>query len=1039
MNNSKGSLWRKWDLHIHTPETAKNDQFSGSDAAEKWINYINDINCNGKDIEAVGVTDYFSVENYFKFKNKLEQGDIKSEIKVIFPNVELRITPVTGSSTPINIHCIFNPDIDNEIESRFLSKLKFSYRTSDYSAKRDEVIRLGRAFSGDRRLDDASSYKKGLNQYVVSFEELRKIFHADLDLRKNTIIVVANGSNDGVSGIRNRADYFIGKNLSQLDATRQSIYQLSDAIFSTNEGDRRYFLGLSADSIEEVVRKCGSLKPCFHGCDAHRNVDIFKPADDKFCWIKSDLSFGGLKQAIHEASRRVFIGEIPPAIERVFKNRSKFIDALKINWADGYKGSKGEWFRDVDIPLNPELVAIIGNKGSGKSALADIIALSGNSYQDRQKYSFLKDKKFDSSYSRNFQATILWFSEDVSHVSTMDQEFSPEKTEGVKYLPQSHFEDICNEIDSSDKFRREIAKVVFQHVPDFERAGYDSFDELVRAKESAAKSEIDTLKNEMSAIIDDLVVLDEKSHSSFRNKIKSSIDEKQTALRSHLDNPPEEVPKPKDAEEANPVSKKLTERRNQLAKIEARIEATENDLTRLNRLIIEIDAQIEIFENLNRQINKAKSQSKLLLEEWGIDVESVLRTEFNSGELKEYKRQKTEEIQRFRAELKVAEIKLLDNGRIHYKDDDWDEADLLLQAPLIVQRDFILLMISDLEKQLSDTQRKFEEYQEKRKNWEKRRDEIQGKADGSEPDTLKHFEKVLNYLDNDLMGEISAKRQQLIEKSTAILGEKIRIKRVYDSIKASIETELAREREALAKYPISIESSLRIKPNFSEKILTFVNKNRSGTFFHLKDGGEPIQALLKDRDIGEAEDLKGFLGDVLNRIDTDHRPDFQGVQRSVVDQVSDLDGFYKSLFSLDYLEVKYDLKHGAKSLEALSPGERGALLLVFYLMLDKSETPLIIDQPEDNLDNQSVAEILVPFIQKAKQRRQIIMVTHNPNLAVVADAEQIIRVDLKKDDGNRFDFKSGAIENPMINKEIVDVLEGRMPAFSNRSVKYLRD
>ena len=120
----------------------------------------------------------------------------------------------------------------------------------------------------------------------------------------------------------------------------------------------------------------------------------------------------------------------------------------------------------------------------------------------------------------------------------------------------------------------------------------------------------------------------------------------------------------------------------------------------------------------------------------------------------------------------------------------------------------------------------------------------------------------------------------------------------------------------------------------------------------------------------------------------------------------------------------------------MSPGERGALLLVFYLLLDKNDIPLILDQPEDNLDNHSVANVLVPFIRRAKQKRQIILVTHNPNLAIVADAEQIIWVDIDKKDKNKFEYISGSIENRVVNEKIVNVLEGAMPAFNKRKQKY---
>ncbi len=66
----------------------------------------------------------------------------------------------------------------------------------------------------------------------------------------------------------------------------------------------------------------------------------------------------------------------------------------------------------------------------------------------------------------------------------------------------------------------------------------------------------------------------------------------------------------------------------------------------------------------------------------------------------------------------------------------------------------------------------------------------------------------------------------------------------------------------------------------------------------------------------------------------------------------------------------------------------------------------------------------------------MILVTHNPNLAVGADAEQIIYVQLEKSENYKFTYETGAIENPRINKKIVDVLEGTQPAFVKRRLKY---
>ncbi len=99
----------------------------------------------------------------------------------------------------------------------------------------------------------------------------------------------------------------------------------------------------------------------------------------------------------------------------------------------------------------------------------------------------------------------------------------------------------------------------------------------------------------------------------------------------------------------------------------------------------------------------------------------------------------------------------------------------------------------------------------------------------------------------------------------------------------------------------------------------------------------------------------------------------------------------------------------------------------------------MIDQPEENLDNQTVFRTLVPCLKDAKSRRQIVIITHNPNLAVVCDAEQIICADIRKDQSYEVRYTCGSIEDPLINKKIVDILEGTRPAFDKRDAKYLTD
>ena len=101
--------------------------------------------------------------------------------------------------------------------------------------------------------------------------------------------------------------------------------------------------------------------------------------------------------------------------------------------------------------------------------------------------------------------------------------------------------------------------------------------------------------------------------------------------------------------------------------------------------------------------------------------------------------------------------------------------------------------------------------------------------------------------------------------------------------------------------------------------------------------------------------------------------------------------------------------------------------------------PIILDQPEENLDNETIVSLLVPVLCEAKKIRQIIMVTHNPNLAVVCDAEQIIHCDFNRKNNSTISYTSGAIESSIINQKVVNVLEGTMPAFSNREQKYNKE
>lgn len=465
---TRGSEWNRWDFHIHTPETLKNDCFEGHNNDEKWnkfyddiLNYIGDGSNPQKNIVAIGITDYLSIKNYEKV---LRDGKLERKIPFIFPNVELRITPVATES-PINIHCIFNPTIANQLESRFFGKLKFNYGRSVYSAAESELIRLGKSI--DVSLDDNTAAKKGREQFVIPLSVLEDIFNADNDLRQNTIIVVSNKTTDGASGIANSS---IQNNDTQLYATRTEIYKFTDFIFSANERDIKYFLGKGHDSIEDVCKQYNKLIPCVIGCDAHSNDKIFEPANKKYCWIKAHPSFSGMKELAYEPEERVRIQELKPEEKPDYC----VIDSVII---------EDENFDNMPIPFSDKLTCIIGGKSTGKSLLLHNMAEAIDHSQVEEKL-----KSTNGKYYKVNKIKVIWRD---GVVSTKD---NPEVDKKIIYLPQTYLNKLSDETEEKTEIDEIIHGILVQN-------------ESIATRYSQVEKEVTATKKEIDQMIYDLISL----------------------------------------------------------------------------------------------------------------------------------------------------------------------------------------------------------------------------------------------------------------------------------------------------------------------------------------------------------------------------------------------------------------------------------------------------------------------------------------------------------------------------------------------------
>ena len=115
-----------------------------------------------------------------------------------------------------------------------------------------------------------------------------------------------------------------------------------------------------------------------------------------------------------------------------------------------------------------------------------------------------------------------------------------------------------------------------------------------------------------------------------------------------------------------------------------------------------------------------------------------------------------------------------------------------------------------------------------------------------------------------------------------------------------------------------------------------------------------------------------------------------------------------------------------REFKRLSLGQQQSVLLALMLS-SESKAPLIVDQPEDNLDSEFIYKTLVPVLRRAKERRQVVVVTHNANIAVLGDAEQIVV--LKATNDKATITSRGSIDEPATREAACVILEGSREAF----------
>ena len=170
----------------------------------------------------------------------------------------------------------------------------------------------------------------------------------------------------------------------------------------------------------------------------------------------------------------------------------------------------------------------------------------------------------------------------------------------------------------------------------------------------------------------------------------------------------------------------------------------------------------------------------------------------------------------------------------------------------------------------------------------------------------------------------------------------------------------------------------------------------------------------------------------------------------------DVQSFISMILSSNWFTLQYSVDYESDSLFDMSPGKRSFVVLKLLLDFSDKKCPILIDQPEDNLDNRAIYNELVKYIREKKKERQIILVTHNPNIVVGADSEEVIVANQNgknapNDKGLKFQYVYGSLEHSMqrnsdeslpilyrcgIREHVCDILEGGENAFRDREYKY---
>ena len=962
-----GSLWRRWDVHIHAPETLHNDNFKGD-----WEGYLSAIENAIPKVSALGITDYFTLDCYKNVLQKQKEGRLKDIW--LFPNVELRLD-IAGKKW-INFHFIFSTEDVDHVEKIEKELRKLSFKTEDnqlYQCSNDELIQLGQHHDSSQT-DLRGALKLGAMQFKAKLDDIDRILESPW-IKKNAITAVSGAHGDGTSALQGASE-----------AIRKRIESLADIIFSGNEGDRKYWL--SPDDGR-------APKPVIFSCDAHDLDKVLLPKDNKNLWIKGDLCFDTLRQIVIEPERRIQLGKAPE------------LDPPPYAVITSIEARNSPWFTNQKVMLNSGLIAIIGARGSGKTALADLIAMGAGVLEDSNRDSFISRAR---EHLSDLSVDLKWGGGESSHALSEFYGHSP-PSEEVKYLSQHFVNRLCSH-ENQDALNAEIERIIFNSLNPDEKQNTSSFSDLESLLLKPYQSDREQIKQQLDGTFKEIVqhtkITDSKALLEKRKiECDNSLRLKNIDLEKFLEND-------EDKREVKSVSDKISDINNILHDREQKkgeINRTKSRIEILKREVLNIERKANHY--INKWSNEY-SDIPSLIDLWGklsFTWDPTVLDTFDNALLK----------------LDV-DFRKIDNP---------DNIENINVSSKNTYKDFIFMDIGALvlcaTTTLQEIYKVLADYVVS--------DEHQKKAYLREQANLDGLRRRMSQIEKDMMDvQVSGKRIKALR-----LERRAYYGKFFDL--------MLEEQSVLEDLYKPLKQRLDLAGGTCQDLNLFVHRKVNCKLW-VEKGSLLFDGRSLNRKVDlldEAENLlgsmwkKGSSEEISEALTAFYSKYWHDMQEAMPDKYKETESEWKQkvaewIYSVDHISLEYGIRYRGTLLEQLSSGTKGIVLLILYLIIDLDDNrPLIIDQPEENLDPNSVFEELVEPFRKICSRRQVIIVTHNPNLVVNTDVDQVIVANMESPDGSglpSLSYQSGSIEKREIRDLVCRTLEGGEEAFIDRERRY---